>query len=207
MHDDGTMARLPQLIEFATAHKLKIGTIADLIEYRGAHESLVRRSVERDIDTASGRFRLLAYRDVPTGGTHLALVRGDIRSDTETLVRVHEPLSIVDLLDAGPGTHSWSIPEALAAIAGNGAGVMVLLNCAQSDDAIEERLGEVRSEERAPRRDARSTDLRTYGIGAQILRDLGVGKMRLMAAPRKMPSMAGFGLEVTGYADLPRSGG
>ena len=207
MHDDGTMARLPQLIEFATAHKLKIGTIADLIEYRGANESLVRRSVERDIDTASGRFRLLAYRDVPTGGTHLALVRGDIRSDTETLVRVHEPLSIVDLLDAGPGTHSWSIPEALAAIAGNGAGVMVLLNCAQSDDAIEERLGEVRSEERAPRRDARSTDLRTYGIGAQILRDLGVGKMRLMAAPRKMPSMAGFGLEVTGYADLPRSGG
>jgi len=207
MHDDGTMARLPQLIEFATAHKLKIGTIADLIEYRGANESLVRRAVERDIDTASGRFRLLAYRDVPTGGTHLALVRGDIRSDTETLVRVHEPLSIVDLLDAGPGTHSWSIPEALAAIAGNGAGVMVLLNCAQSDDAIEERLSEVRSEERAPRRDVRSTDLRTYGIGAQILRDLGVGKMRLMAAPRKMPSMAGFGLEVTGYADLPRSGG
>jgi len=207
MHDDGTMARLSQLIEFATAHKLKIGTIADLIEYRGANESLVRRAVERDIDTASGRFRLLAYRDVPTGGTHLALVRGDIRSDTETLVRVHEPLSIVDLLDAGPGTHSWSIPEALAAIAGNGAGVMVLLNCAQSDDAIEERLSEVRSEERAPRRDVRSTDLRTYGIGAQILRDLGVGKMRLMAAPRKMPSMAGFGLEVTGYADLPRSGG
>jgi len=207
MHDDGTMARLPQLIEFATAHKLKIGTIADLIEYRGANESLVRRSVEREIETGRGRFRLVGYRDVPTGGTHLALLRGEIRPDAETLVRVHEPLSIVDLLDAGPGTHSWSIPEALAAIAGNGAGVMVLLNCAQSDDALEERLAEARPEDRAERRDVRSTDLRTYGIGAQILRDLGVGKMRLMAAPRKMPSMAGFGLEVTGYADLPRARG
>jgi len=207
MNDDGTMARLPQLIEFAAAHKLKIGTIADLIEYRGANESLVRRSVEREIETACGRFRLVAYRDVPTGGTHLALLRGEIRADSETLVRVHEPLSVVDLLDSGPGTHSWSIPEALAAIAGNGAGVMVLLNCAQTDDALEERLDEARREEKGPRRDVRSTDLRTYGIGAQILRDLGVGKMRLMAAPRKMPSMAGFGLEVTGYADLPRPRG
>jgi len=207
MNDDGTMARLPQLIEFASAHKLKIGTIADLIEYRGANESLVRRYVEREIDTVCGRFRMVAYRDVPTGGTHLALLRGEIRVDSETLVRVHEPLSIVDLLDAGAGTHSWSIPEALAAIAGNGAGVMVLLNCAQSDDALEERLAEAPPEGRPPRRDVRSTDLRTYGIGAQILRDLGVGKMRLMAAPRKMPSMAGFGLEVTGYADLPRPRG
>ncbi|MGH8736289.1 MAG: bifunctional 3,4-dihydroxy-2-butanone-4-phosphate synthase/GTP cyclohydrolase II [Burkholderiales bacterium] len=207
MNDDGTMARLPQLIEFATAHKLKIGTIADLIEYRGANESLVRRSIERKIDTAWGSFRLVAYRDVPTGGTHLALLRGEIRADSDALVRVHEPLSIMDLLDSGPGMHSWSIPEALAAIAASGTGVMVLLNCAQSDDALEERMGEARPEEKAPRRDLRSTDLRTYGIGAQILRDLGVGKMRLMAAPRKMPSMAGFGLEVTGYADLPRHGG
>jgi 3,4-dihydroxy 2-butanone 4-phosphate synthase/GTP cyclohydrolase II len=207
MNDDGTMARLPQLIEFAAAHKLKIGTIADLIEYRGANESLVRRSVEREIETACGRFQMVAYRDVPTGGTHLALLRGEIRADSETLVRVHEPLSVVDLLDTGPGTHSWSIPEALAAIAGNGAGVMVLLNCAQTDDALEQRLDEARREEKTPRRDVRSTDLRTYGIGAQILRDLGVGKMRLMAAPRKMPSMAGFGLEVTGYADLPRPRG
>jgi 3,4-dihydroxy 2-butanone 4-phosphate synthase/GTP cyclohydrolase II len=207
MNDDGTMARLPQLIEFATAHKLKIGTIADLIQYRGANESLVRRSVEREIDTACGRFRMVAYRDVPTGGTHLALLRGEIRADSEVLVRVHEPLSIVDLLDSGPGTHSWSFSEARAAIAASGAGIMVLLNCAQSDEALEERLAEARPEERAPRRDLRSTDLRTYGIGAQILRDLGVGKMRLMAAPRKMPSMAGFGLEVTGYADLPRPRG
>jgi 3,4-dihydroxy 2-butanone 4-phosphate synthase/GTP cyclohydrolase II len=207
MHDDGTMARLPQLIEFATRHGLKIGTIADLIEYRGANESLVRRSVERELGTACGTFRLIAYRDLPTGGTHLALVRGDIRPELETLVRVHEPLSVIDLLDAGPGTHTWSVPEALSAISGAPSGVMVLLNCAQDDAALESHLRAVGPEERPARRDSRSTDLRTYGIGAQILRDLGVGKMRLMAAPRKMPSMAGFGLEVTGYAELPRHGG
>jgi len=120
---------------------------------------------------------------------------------------VHEPLSVIDLLDTGPGVHTWSVPEALSAISGAPSGVMVLLNCAQDDDALDVRLRAVAPEERRARRDSRSTDLRTYGIGAQILRDLGVGKMRLMAAPRKMPSMAGFGLEVTGYAELPRHGG
>ena len=206
MHDDGSMARLPQLIEFAAVHGLKIGTIADLIEYRSANESLVRRSVERELATAYGSFRMIAYRDVPTGGTHLALARGDIRAEIETLVRVHEPLSVVDLLDAGPGAHTWSIPEALAAIARASAGVVVLLNCAQDDDALDARLRADAAEARPARRDSRSADLRTYGIGAQILRDLGVGRMRLMAAPRKMPSMAGFGLEVTGYAEMPRRG-
>ena len=121
---------------------------------------------------------------------------GEPNAAGETLVRVHEPLSIVDLLDAGPGTHSWGIGEALVAIRKAGTGVMVLLNCSQSDAALEARLAESR-----PAGGGRSMDLRTYGIGAQILRDLGVGKMRLMAAPRKMPSMAGFGLEVTGYAE------
>ncbi|HXZ94099.1 MAG TPA: bifunctional 3,4-dihydroxy-2-butanone-4-phosphate synthase/GTP cyclohydrolase II [Burkholderiales bacterium] len=207
MHDDGSMARLPQLIEFAASHGLKIGTIADLIEYRSATESLVRRSVERDIVTAYGDFRMVAYRDLPTGGTHLALVHGEIRAERETLVRVHEPLSLVDLLDAGPGTHSWTIREALSVLARASVGVVVLLNCAQDDEALEASLRAADAEARPARRDSRSTDLRTYGIGAQILRDLGVGKMRLMAAPRKMPSMAGFGLEVTGYADLPRRGG
>jgi 3,4-dihydroxy 2-butanone 4-phosphate synthase/GTP cyclohydrolase II len=205
MKDDGTMARLPDLVEFAPRHDLKIGTIADLIEYRSANESLVRRALERDIQTSSGRFRLVGYRDLPTGGTHLALVRGEIRPERETLVRVHEPLSIVDLLDVSPGTHSWGVGEALAAIAARGCGAMVLLNCAQSDEALEARLADASAE--APRpAGGRSRDLRTYGIGAQILRDLGVGRMRLMAAPRKMPSMAGFGLEVCGYVELPPRG-
>ena len=207
LKDDGTMARLPDLIEFAARHSLKIGTIADLIHYRSANESFVRRIVEREIDTASGRFRMVAYRDKPTGSSHVVLVRGEIASERETLVRVHEPLSVIDLIDTGPGTHSWGVHEALSAIAQNGRGVMVLLNCSESDDALEARLGDDAAGARPSRRSDRSADLRTYGIGAQILRDLGVGRMRLMAAPRKMPSMAGFGLEVIGYADLPKRGG
>src|SRR5213592_2687345 len=166
MRDDGGMARLPDLIDFAAEHKLKIGTIADLIEHRSRNESLVQ---------------------------------GRPSPQTEILVRVHEPLSVVDLLDAGPGTHAWGVGEALEAIGQAGTGVMVLLNCTQTSEALEARLAETR----APR-GGRGMDLRLYGIGAQILRDLGVGRMRLMAAPRKMPSMAGFGLEVTGYAELPK---
>jgi 3,4-dihydroxy 2-butanone 4-phosphate synthase/GTP cyclohydrolase II len=200
MRDDGSMARLPDLLEFSALHGLKIGTIADLIEYRNRHESLVSRSFERDIETAWGTFRLIAFHDLPTRTTHLALVAGTPRAEAETLVRVHEPLSVVDLLDAGPGTHSWGVGEALTAIRRAGTGVMVLLNCHQSSEALDARLAETR-----PARQGRSMDLRTYGIGAQILRDLGVGRMRLMAAPRKMPSMTGFGLEVTGYVESPRS--
>jgi len=198
MNEDGTMARLPDLFEFAGRHRLKIGTIADLIHYRSSNESLVRRIGDRPIETAWGRFRLVAYRDLPTQGSHLALVAGSPSRDSETLVRVHEPLSILDLLDAGTGVHSWGIGESLAMIAKAGLGVMVLLNCSQTDDALESRLAGAQ----APR-PGRSVDLRNYGIGAQILRDLGVGRMRLMAAPRKMPSMAGFGLEVCGYAEHP----
>jgi 3,4-dihydroxy 2-butanone 4-phosphate synthase/GTP cyclohydrolase II len=189
MRDDGTMARLPDLIEFAAAHGLKIGTIADLIEYRGRNESLVRRDEGREIETPWGKFQLVPYRDLAVGSLHMALVLGKIEGKEETLVRVHEPLSIMDLLDVGNSTHSWSVAEALQAIQQAGRGVMVLMNCNQ--------------EEQSPRA-GRSVDLRLYGIGAQILRDLGVGRMRLMAAPRKMPSMAGFGLEVTGYAERPR---
>jgi 3,4-dihydroxy 2-butanone 4-phosphate synthase/GTP cyclohydrolase II len=199
MKEDGTMARLPDLLEFCGAHGLRIGTIADLIEYRNRHESLVNRGLERDIDTAWGRFHLVTFHDVPTRGTHLALVAGTPAADAETLVRVHEPLSVVDLLDAGPGTHTWGVGEALTAIAKAGTGVVVLLNCNQASEAIDARLAQTR-----PARQGRSMDLRTYGIGAQILRELGVGRMRLLAAPRKMPSMTGFGLEVTGYVESPR---
>jgi len=197
MRDDGTMARLPDLIEFAAQHSLKIGTIADLIEYRSRNESLVQRATERDIRTPWGEFHLVSYRDLALGSIHFALVLGTPNARDEILVRVHEPLSLIDLLDAGSSTHSWGIGEALEAIRKAGAGVMVLLNCTQTTEVLEARLAEA-----GPPR--RAMDLRLYGIGAQILRSLGVRRMRLMAAPRKMPSMAGFGLEVTGYADLPR---
>jgi 3,4-dihydroxy 2-butanone 4-phosphate synthase/GTP cyclohydrolase II len=198
MRDDGTMARLPDLVEFAAGHKLKIGTIADLIEYRSRNESLVQRAFEREIETPWGEFHLVSYRDLSVGSLHLALVRGKIDAKSETMVRVHEPLSVIDLLDSGKGTHSWGVGEALETIHKAGSGVMVLMNCSQSGDALESRL-EDPQDAKAVRPRAGRMDLRLYGIGAQILRDLGVGRMRLMAAPRKMPSMAGFGLEVTGY--------
>jgi 3,4-dihydroxy 2-butanone 4-phosphate synthase/GTP cyclohydrolase II len=187
MKDDGSMARLPDLLEFAAQHRLKIGTIADLIEYRSRNESLVQRSAEREIETPWGKFHMVSYRDLAVGALHLALVLGKPDRTKETLVRVHEPLSILDLLDAAGSSHSWGVGEALQEIRKSGSGVMVLMNCAQ-DEAAAPKAG-------------RGLDLRLYGIGAQILRDLGVGRMRLMAAPRKMPSMAGFGLEITGYAE------
>jgi len=199
MKDDGTMARLPDLIEFGKAHGLKIGTIADLIHFRSQTESLVERVAERDIATAYGGFRMIAYREKLSGATHVALARGVLDPDTPTLVRVHEPLSILDLLDTAPGAHSWSVHEALAAIGAAGRGVIVLLNCAESATQLAERVAS-----EAKPWPAAKMELLTYGIGAQILRDLNVGKMRLMATPRKMPSMTGWDLEVAEYVQPQR---
>ena len=196
MKDDGTMARLPDLIEFSKQHGLKIGSIADLIHFRSQNESLIKRVTERTIQTRFGPFRLIAYLEKLSGETQLAFVRGEIAPDRETLVRVHAPLSLLDLLEAGPGTHSWSVDDALERIAAEGKGIMVLLDCAQSPAQLIERVASPERPEGPSR-----MDFLTYGIGAQILRDLKVGKMRLMASPRKMPSMAGWELEVTGYAE------
>jgi 3,4-dihydroxy 2-butanone 4-phosphate synthase/GTP cyclohydrolase II len=196
MKDDGSMARLPDLLEFSARHGLKIGSIADLIRHRSQNESLIRRVTERTVQTRFGPFRLVAYLEKLSGETQLALVRGDISPDRETLVRVHAPLSLLDLLEAGPGAHSWPVDDALERIADEGRGVMVLLNCAEGSARLIERVAS------AERPDAPSRmDFLTYGIGAQILRDLRVGKMRLLASPRKMPSMAGWDLEVTGYVE------
>jgi 3,4-dihydroxy 2-butanone 4-phosphate synthase/GTP cyclohydrolase II len=204
MKDDGTMARLPDLIEFAAIHKLKIGTIADLIQYRSANESLIERVAERIVSTAQGEFRLVAYRDKPHRSPHIALVRGEPQHDAETLVRVHEPVTVLDFLHDGGGSHSWPISRALEAIAASPAGVLVLLNCAQPGERLFAQIDELtRIEDDDAMRDevrrAGKVDLRTYGIGAQILKDLGVGRMRLLAQPRKMPSMTGFDLEVAGF--------
>jgi len=199
MRDDGTMARLPDLEIFAREHGLKIGSIVDLIHHRSRTERLVERIAERPLATQHGAFRLVVYRDKLTDATHLALVRGPISPDAETLVRVHEPLSVMDLLDAQSEAHSWSIPAALATIAEAGRGVVVLLH--RPESAAELRARALADE---PATAASKIDLRDYGIGAQILRDLNVGRMRLLARPRKMPSMAGFDLEVTGYEEQPR---
>jgi 3,4-dihydroxy 2-butanone 4-phosphate synthase/GTP cyclohydrolase II len=194
LKDDGTMARLPDLIPFAQEHGLKIGAIADLIHYRNQTESLVERVADRLIQTVYGAFRLIAYRDSSARETHLALVKGEIHADRETLVRVHEPLSVMDFLDVTGGGHSWPILGAMERIAESQSGVIVLLHRPETADALLERIHP------APVA-SRKVDLRDYGIGAQILRDLGVGKMKLLASPRKMPAMDGFGLEVTGYSE------
>jgi len=194
LKDDGTMARLPDLIPFAQEHGLKIGAIADLIHYRSQTESLVERAADRLIQTVYGAFRLVAYRDTSARETHLALVKGEIHADRETLVRVHEPLSVMDFLDVTGGGHSWPILGAMERIAESQSGVIVLLHRPETAEALLEHINP------APVA-SRKYDLRDYGIGAQILRDLGVGKMKLLASPRKMPAMDGFGLEVTGYSE------
>jgi 3,4-dihydroxy 2-butanone 4-phosphate synthase/GTP cyclohydrolase II len=194
LKDDGTMARLPDLVEFSRRHGMKIGSIADLIHYRSQNETLVRRVTERDISTAVGPFRLVAFLEKASGQVHLALVLGKIDPREETLVRVHQPLSLVDLIDTVPGGHSWSVHEALSAIVEAGKGVMVLLNCSESASQLIDHVAEsFRSRPPAKR------NLLTYGIGAQILRELNVGKMKLLATPLKLPSMAGFELEISGF--------
>ena len=205
MKDDGSMARLPDLLEFAKEHQLKIGSIADLIQYRSQHESIVVREGEREFITPWGKFKGIIYRDKPSSCIHIALVHGKPSEDHETLVRVHEPVTVLDFLDANVSTHSWPLAQALQQIAASSAGVAVLLNAsgiaAPNDTdwlAQFQKLNDTKPEESSPL--ARKTDFRSYGIGAQILKDIGVGKMRLLANPSPVPSLSGYKLEITGYA-------
>jgi 3,4-dihydroxy 2-butanone 4-phosphate synthase/GTP cyclohydrolase II len=197
MKDDGTMARLPDLQLFAAEHGLKIGTIADLIEHRSRHDSLIEKIGSRTIQTAYGEFTAHAFRDKPSQGLHLALVKGQWAADYSVAVRVHEPLSMLDALETGRAMHSWSLDQSLKHIAGEGGGVAVLLNCGESAAQLLAQFEGTASAAQAPERGR--MDLRTYGIGAQILRECGVHKMKLMGNPRRMPSMTGYGLEITGY--------
>jgi 3,4-dihydroxy 2-butanone 4-phosphate synthase / GTP cyclohydrolase II len=202
MNDDGTMARLPDLSAFVRLHGLKLGTIADLIHYRASNESLIERIGRRTVQMDAGAFELIAYRDLPGDGTHLALVQGVPQPDRDVLVRVHEPLSVLDLVDGATGHHAWTPANALRRIAREGCGVLILLNCGDSSQQLQHRIRTWSAPDETPAVPrAAALDLRTYGIGAQILRDLGIGRMRLMAKPRKMPSMAGFGLTAVGYLE------
>ena len=204
MKDDGSMARLPDLLEFAKEHQLKIGSIADLIQYRSQHESIVVREGERKFITPWGKFEGIIYRDTPSSGMHIALVHGKPSETQETLVRVHEPVTVLDFLDSQLSNHSWPLAQALQQIAAAPAGVAVLLNAAgiaapndQDWLAQFQKLNQSKDEVKKPL--ARKTDFRSYGIGAQILKDIGVGKMRLLANPNPVPSLSGYKLEVTGY--------
>lgn len=207
MKDDGSMARLPDLLEFAKEHQLKIGSIADLIKYRSQHESIVVREGEREFNTPWGKFHGVIYRDTPSSCIHLALVHGNPSEATETLVRVHEPVTVLDFLDTQVSTHSWPLAQALKTLASSPSpGVAVLLNAsgiaAPNDQdwlAQFHKLNGSQSTETAKPL-SRKTDFRSYGIGAQILKDIGVGKMRLLANPSPVPSLSGYKLEVTAYS-------
>ena len=204
MKDDGSMARLPDLLEFAKEHQLKIGSIADLIQYRSQHESIVVREGTREFITPWGKFEGIVYRDTPSSCMHIALVHGKPSEAQETLVRVHEPVTVLDFLDSQISTHSWPLAQALQKIAASPSGVAVLLNAAgiaapNNEDWLAQfqKLNQSQGDVQKPL--ARKTDFRSYGIGAQILKDIGVGKMRLLANPSPVPSLSGYKLEVTGY--------
>lgn len=199
MKDDGTMARLPDLQLFAAEHGLKIGTIADLIAYRNANESLIERVCARTLKTHWGDFVAHAYRGRMDGQVHLALTRGSWEPGDEVLVRVHEPLSVLDALEVNRSMHSWSLDESLQYIHTHGNGIAVLLNCGETGDQLLKQFAGQAQSAHAPA--AGRLDLRSYGVGAQILHDLGVEKMRLLGRPRRLPSMAGFKLEITGYVE------
>ena len=204
MNDDGTMARRPQLEEFAERHGLKIGTIADLIHYRTMNERTVECVDHYEMETEYGVFRLHTYRDSIQGETHLALTMGEIDPKQPTLVRVHITDTLRDLLHANyPGSPRWPLHEAMRKVSAEGSGVIVLLNNGQDSYALEERISgffEAHSQGRqAPDSSGSSGVYLTVGTGSQILRDLGVGRMRLMSAPIKFSGISGFDLEVVEY--------
>ncbi|MEY2622096.1 MAG: Riboflavin biosynthesis protein RibBA [Pseudomonadota bacterium] len=197
MKDDGTMARLPDLQWFAAEHGLKIGTIADLIAYRSRTESLVEKIGSKPLQTAYGLFSAHAYRDLPGQGVHLALVKGQPSDRQVVPVRVHEPLSVLDALEVGRPMHSWSLDAALRYISAQDCGVVVLLNGGESASQLWAQFQGTARASHGPERG--TMDLRSYGVGAQILRDCGVHRMRLLGNPRRLPSMTGYGLEVEGH--------
>ena len=193
--DDGEMARLPDLLEFAKQHGLKVGTIADLIRYRPITETLVEQVSVKNISTPYGPFRLHAFHDKTANEVHLALTRGEIDPAVPVLTRVHEPFTSLDLFEFDESQHAYSVAEAMRIIATEGAGVIVLLRRHETAEMIMDRfLGEADKGKRPAK-----WDPRMHGIGAQILRQLNVRKMRVLAWPKKIPSMAGFELEVVDY--------
>ncbi|MCP1650999.1 bifunctional 3,4-dihydroxy-2-butanone-4-phosphate synthase/GTP cyclohydrolase II [Pseudomonas nitroreducens] len=201
MNDDGTMARRPELEEFAKQHDIKIGTIADLIHYRLIHERTVERLAEQPLDTELGQFKLITYRDSVEGDVHLALTLGNICAEEPTLVRVHNPDPLRDLLMVNQAGR-WSLRAAMAKVAEAGTGVVLLLGHQVGGDDLLAHVREITNTP-APAQKP-TTTYSTVGAGSQILRDLGVRKMRLMSAPMRFNAISGFDLEVVEY--LPADG-
>jgi len=199
--EQGTLADGVALREFAARHGLKIGSIADLIHFRMVNERTIRRIREGTIDTAHGEFRLTAYRDETAGEVHLALSRGEIVAHEPTLVRVHVQSVMRDLVTSRiAGRPTWSLGKCLQAVAANGRGVIVLLSRSERPeqllDSIDMALGE-----RDPVVTVGPDTYTTVGLGSQILKDLGVGKIHLMGVPIKYNAISGFDLEVLEFVD------
>ncbi len=198
---EGTLADSPNLAEFAAEHQLKIGTIADLIHFRMANERTVRRVREGPIQTSYGEFRLIAYRDQSVGGVHIALARGDISPQKPTLVRVHVKSALRDLLGSElPDNPTWSVAKCLRAIADSECGVLVLLAREESSEALLASINVALGDAPGPRGDSPNS-YTTVGLGSQILKDLGVGKIQLMGAPIKYNAISGFDLEVQEFVN------
>ncbi len=199
LNEDGTMARRGELMKFAHAHGLKIGTIADLIRYRLAKEESVERIDTREVPTVHGDFTLHSYEDRVNRSVHLALVKGTPKPDTPTLVRVHVQNTLSDVVGVKWPHLGWPLRSAMQRIEEQGEGVVVILRGANDARRL---LAELQPPQQVEKQgEDASNDLRTYGIGAQILRDLNVRKMRVLSAPKDMRAISGFGLEVVEYLD------
>jgi 3,4-dihydroxy 2-butanone 4-phosphate synthase/GTP cyclohydrolase II len=205
LNDDGSMARRPDLEVFARKHDLKIGTIAELIHYRLRNEKTVERVTECDLPTEYGDFRLLAYQDTIDNELHLTLVKGELSPDRPALVRVHMQNSICDLFGTSHSGCGWPLRDVMRQVAEAGEGVIVVLRNLDTARGIAQRVRDIQLhgvDDAVPKRHHEgSTVLRTYGVGAQILMDLGVRQMRVMSAPKSLHGLSGFDLEVVEYVD------
>ena len=205
LNEDGTMARRDDLVQFARHHGLRIGSIADLIEYRLAKEESVEAISDFEIETEFGPFRMVCFEDHVNRAVHIALIRGHIDPQTPTLVRVHRQDTLGDVIGIRHAHFGWPLRRMMQVIANEGDGVIVIL---RQEESARELMSLVRSldeDEAAPSGLGRTMDLRTFGIGAQVLRALGVKKMRVLSAPKHMHALSGFGLEVVEYVSPDQS--
>jgi len=200
LNDDGTMARRPDLELFAKNHDLKIGTIADLIRYRLKNERSVERVYDEPVDTEYGSFRLCCYEDHVNKTVHIALVKGDLNSSLPPLVRVHIKDTLRDVVGVSSERLGWPLRAAMRRVAKEDSGVVVIL---RPEESAREFMDSLRQLEAKPiaRRRVGATVVRTYGIGAQILKDLGLKRMRVLSAPKQLQGLAAFDLEITSYVD------
>ena len=199
LNEDGSMARRDDLMKIAQQHDLKIGTIEDLIRYRVQNEKTIQREHEAVLNTEFGKFNVIAYKDDASHHTHLALVKGEVKSDQPVLVRVHLEDHLCDMLSLDEPGCGWPLRNVMKTMQDVGEGVIVILRGNTQPDSLK-RLKELdKNHEQQPEQDDAPSHLKTFGIGAQILSDLGVTKMRVMSAPMHLHGLAGFGLEIVEY--------